>query len=115
MTAWGETLILEAGSAAPLPQIRQPGESLSPAARVRFLSRMGVSLHAVGATVEAQAQLKAASEVLAGLGTPSPMQRPPLKEQVDYTPPDKSALRSAALAATLSVTAWSPVAATTVF
>jgi hypothetical protein len=99
VAAWGETLISRAGSAAPLTQILKRGESLSPADRVRFLSRIGVSLHAAGATAEAQAQLKAASELLTSLGTPKPVPRPSLKEQVNYTPPDKSALRSAALAA----------------
>jgi hypothetical protein len=99
VAAWGETLIARAGSAAPLTQILQRGESLSPADRVRFLSRIGVSLRAAGATTEAQAQLKAASELLAGLGTPQPLPLSDLKKQVNYIPPDKSALRRAALAA----------------
>lgn len=98
-SAWAEASILRAGSAAPLNQIRQQGQSLSPADQVRFLSRVGMSLHAVGATAEAKAVLVELGQKLAALGTPPPMKRPSLKEQRNYSPPDPSALRNAALAA----------------
>lgn len=99
LAAWAETAIYLAGSASPLPEIQERGQSLPPVEQVRFLSRVGLTLHAVDADAEAKTVLAAASEALKGLGTPQPVPLPNLKEQRSYTPPDKSALARNALAA----------------
>lgn len=99
VAAWAETTILRAGSADPLPAIQTRGEAMAPVDRVRFLSRVGLALDAVGAEAQARAVLTAATEALTSLGTPKPLVRLDLQEQREYSLPDKSPETRAALAA----------------